>query len=144
MSFNCFSIVQLFGVAIMAKREAFIIEKAVKLMKLQLKVQNLSLSSHSPKPSTGLDWSFCWANPGFRALCLTPLLYNIIWCTWICVWTADGGWIRYKPSFVWWIARIKKEAGILMCRDFRFQPRHQTVVSKLVSLTYLWTKETVE
>lgn len=91
VSFNCLSIVQLFGVAIMAKREAFIIEKAVKLMKLQLKVQNLSLSSHSPKPSTGLDWSLCWANPGFRALCLTPLLYNIIWCTWICVWTADGG-----------------------------------------------------
>lgn len=36
MSFNCLSIVQLFGVVIMAKREAFIIEKAVKLMKIQL------------------------------------------------------------------------------------------------------------
>lgn len=42
--------------------------KAIKLMKIQSKVQNLCLPWHFPKPSSWPDWSLCSADSGPRGL----------------------------------------------------------------------------
>lgn len=47
--------------------------ETVKLIKVQLKVQKCMPLFHVFQPSSGSDWSLCWADPGPEALCLTPL-----------------------------------------------------------------------